>query len=408
MGDGFSKRRYCVGLGVADGARDADQGHLPDLHGRAAGGRPGRGRLRARLGTTRRRRRDRTSAPPPSTSGSRRSSTSAIIAPWYITNLQPTLDYINSTTSGPLSEGAGPEHPCTFHAIASFTTGDDQRPTSRGFSASPSSPRSRSTSPRSPAVPARVRVEPLLRLAVRRSLGDDPVPDRLHRPQPGLPADGAGDAGDGGDRRRGGRGGPRLEARVAIAGLATVALVLPDGHPMSSGSTPRSCPTKAASGSATTRPSIQLDDRRSGTSACPNRASAIRSCASWRRRRRRKLGGRRRGGSACCSRKRSSTRNTFYYLTHLPWRPVRHGRPSWSGPTVRAGLAANLHECDFALYMNARPAPPDPDSRVAIVNDEFALRIYDPGPVPDLPRAAARSSGRRRPISPTVPLTSGC
>ncbi len=42
---------------------------------------------------------------------------------WYGPNLSPTLDYIRSTTSGPLSEGAGPKDPITFHNITAFTTG---------------------------------------------------------------------------------------------------------------------------------------------------------------------------------------------------------------------------------------------------------------------------------------------
>lgn len=42
---------------------------------------------------------------------------------WYGPQLSPTLEYIRSTTSGPLSEGAGPKDPITFHNITSFTTG---------------------------------------------------------------------------------------------------------------------------------------------------------------------------------------------------------------------------------------------------------------------------------------------
>jgi 4-amino-4-deoxy-L-arabinose transferase-like glycosyltransferase len=42
---------------------------------------------------------------------------------WYGPNFDATLDYIRSTTSGPLAEGAGPKDPITFHAITSFTTG---------------------------------------------------------------------------------------------------------------------------------------------------------------------------------------------------------------------------------------------------------------------------------------------
>jgi 4-amino-4-deoxy-L-arabinose transferase-like glycosyltransferase len=46
-----------------------------------------------------------------------------VIAPWYGPNLSATVDYVQSTTGGPLAEGAGPTDPLTFHAIASFTLG---------------------------------------------------------------------------------------------------------------------------------------------------------------------------------------------------------------------------------------------------------------------------------------------
>jgi 4-amino-4-deoxy-L-arabinose transferase-like glycosyltransferase len=42
---------------------------------------------------------------------------------WYGPNFSATLDYVRSTTGGPLAEGAGPSNPYTFDAIASFTTG---------------------------------------------------------------------------------------------------------------------------------------------------------------------------------------------------------------------------------------------------------------------------------------------
>jgi len=46
-----------------------------------------------------------------------------VISPWYVPNFDATVDYVRSTTGGPLSEGAGPEHPLTFDAITSFTLG---------------------------------------------------------------------------------------------------------------------------------------------------------------------------------------------------------------------------------------------------------------------------------------------
>jgi hypothetical protein len=42
---------------------------------------------------------------------------------WYGPNFSKTLAYIRSTTSGPLSLGAGPSDPYTVHAVLSFTAG---------------------------------------------------------------------------------------------------------------------------------------------------------------------------------------------------------------------------------------------------------------------------------------------
>ena len=49
-----------------------------------------------------------------------RAATAALTLPWYLPNRQATFDYIRSTTSGPLSEGAGPEDPLTLHNMATF------------------------------------------------------------------------------------------------------------------------------------------------------------------------------------------------------------------------------------------------------------------------------------------------
>jgi hypothetical protein len=48
------------------------------------------------------------------------------------------------------------------------------------------------------------------------------------------------------------------------------------------------------------------------------------------------------------------------------------------GPTLRAGLAANLHECDFALYMKQASAAANPASRLAIVNSDYAAGYMTP------------------------------
>ena len=44
----------------------------------------------------------------------------ALTLPWYLPNRQATTDYVRSTTSGPLSEGAGPDDPLTIHNMTTF------------------------------------------------------------------------------------------------------------------------------------------------------------------------------------------------------------------------------------------------------------------------------------------------
>jgi 4-amino-4-deoxy-L-arabinose transferase-like glycosyltransferase len=46
-----------------------------------------------------------------------------VTVPWYGPNASATVEYIRSTTSGPLSIGAGPSNPYTFHAVFAFTSG---------------------------------------------------------------------------------------------------------------------------------------------------------------------------------------------------------------------------------------------------------------------------------------------
>lgn len=42
---------------------------------------------------------------------------------WYGPNFSQTVEYVRSTTGGPLAEGAGPKDPYTFNAVANFTLG---------------------------------------------------------------------------------------------------------------------------------------------------------------------------------------------------------------------------------------------------------------------------------------------
>lgn len=45
----------------------------------------------------------------------------AIALPWYVVNFDATLEYVRSTTTGPLSEGVGPTHPLRPGPMARFT-----------------------------------------------------------------------------------------------------------------------------------------------------------------------------------------------------------------------------------------------------------------------------------------------
>lgn len=44
----------------------------------------------------------------------------AFALPWYLNNRDATIEYVRSTTSGPLSKGAGPEQPLTWHNMVTF------------------------------------------------------------------------------------------------------------------------------------------------------------------------------------------------------------------------------------------------------------------------------------------------
>lgn len=46
-----------------------------------------------------------------------------LILPWYATNLSPTVEYVESTTGGPLALGAGPSDPIRFDPLYDFTMG---------------------------------------------------------------------------------------------------------------------------------------------------------------------------------------------------------------------------------------------------------------------------------------------
>jgi 4-amino-4-deoxy-L-arabinose transferase-like glycosyltransferase len=300
----------------------------------------------------------------------------AIIAPWYITNLQPTLDYIESTTSGPAAEGAAPPNPRTLHAVASFTTGliNDQLSwilglvflVSIGFNL--------------PALrrlfrPV-VRAEPLLRLAVIAAWATIPflIVATAHNQDyrlmaPALSAMAVIVAGAVAAV-------PARGARMAIAAIAVVALVYQTASHIVRIDPPL-LPDEASLRIGDYSAVLPFDDQPIGYERLPESSIGDPIMRFIERTAAAEIG-RPPARNLCVLQSEAFINtNTFTYLTQSrddPYNVVAE----MVGPTFRAGLAANLHECDFALYMKPASAAADPNGRIAFVNDEFGARYMTP------------------------------
>ena len=303
LGEGFQQRRSCVGLGVAMGLGTLTKVTFPifmvgplvvvlaevayaQLSARRAAS-PGPD-LRAAMGQPRAR----------GAASTRRSSRPGT---------SPTSNRPSTTSTRPprgrLSEGAGPRTPADLprdrlvHAPGASTT------TSRGFSASPSSP------PLAFNLPALrrlirpvVRAEPLLRLAFVAAWATIPylIVATAHNQDvrlmaPAIPAMAVIVAGAVAAV-------PARGARVAIIGLATVALVYQTASHVVRIDPPL-LPDEPSLRIGDYSADLQLDDQPIGYERLPESTSAPQSCATSRRPRRRKTVGRRRETYACFSRK---------------------------------------------------------------------------------------------------------
>ena len=120
--EGFQRRWTLARPRPGDGARHADQGHLPDGRGRSAARRRGAGSpsLDApRQRGTRASSRPRRCASCRSTPAARCSSTCVVVGPWYVTNWSARRS--NTCARRPVGparpKAPGPTNPLTFHAI---------------------------------------------------------------------------------------------------------------------------------------------------------------------------------------------------------------------------------------------------------------------------------------------------
>ena len=375
LGERFQKRRFCVGLGVAMGLGTLTKVTFPifmvgplvvvlawvayeQVSARRAAS-PGPDLRAATINL-----------------GLAALVYAAIIAPWYITNLQPTLDYIESTTTGPASEGAAPANPRTFHAVASFTTGfiNDQLSWILGLAFLAS------LAFNLPALrrlfrPV-VRAEPLLRLAVVAAWATIPylIVATAHNQDyrlmaPALPAMAVIVAGAVAAI-------PARGARVAIIGLATVTLVYQTASHIVRIDPPL-LPDEASLRIGDYSAVLQFDDQPIGYERLPESSIGDPIMRFIEKTAAAEIG-RPPARNLCVLQSEAFINtNTFSYLTQSrgdPYIVVAE----MVGPTLRAGLAANLHECDFALYMRPASAAADPNGRIAIVNDEFAARYMTP------------------------------
>jgi 4-amino-4-deoxy-L-arabinose transferase-like glycosyltransferase len=375
MSDGFSRRGFCVALGVAMGLGTLTKVTFPlfmlgplvvvlvevayaHFSSRRAGKRgPDLRAAAINLGLT-------------------ALVYLAIIAPWYVTNLQPTLDYINSTTSGPLAEGAGPEHPLTFHAIASFTSGMLNEHVSWVLVLVFLAALAFDLPGLARLLRAEGRVEPLLRLAFVATWALVPylIVATAHNQDvrlmaPAMPAMAVIAAGAVAAV-------PLREARVVIAGLATVALVYQTAIHVVRIDLPL-IPNEASVRIGQYTAVVPLDDRPIGYERMPE-ADIGTPIMEYIERTAAAEPGRPPERSVCVLESEVILNtNTIYFLINSRGDPF-NVVAEMVGPTGRAGLAANLHECDFALYMKQASAAANPSNRVAIVNNDFAARYMTP------------------------------
>lgn len=303
-----------------------------------------------------------------------------IIFPWYGPNFSATLDYVQSTTGGPLAAGAGPENPYTFHAITSFTSVVLNANVSwivvlAGIAALGLNFRTLVSWFRSP-----VRVQALTKAAYLLAWVVIPYLSlalahnqdvRLMAPaMPGVAVIVAG-----------GLVAVRpFRVRVALIGIVVVALVyqtanrvtelnfnfLPQEARLSVGSQSAAIPLASSQPIGYER----LPEDNLGTPII----KYMEAVAGFDT-----AGGTSTPKTVCLLQTDQVVNgNTLSFLAHTRGDPFVFA-DIFAGPEGRAGLASALSNCDLALYIRQDPAVvAAADSRVAIVNGEYAAQLMTP------------------------------
>ncbi len=300
-----------------------------------------------------------------------------VVAAWYGPNFSATLDYVQSTTSGPLALGAGPSNPYTFHAVTSFTTGVVNFNLSwvillTGLVAVGLS---------LPAIRALfrrpLRAEPLLRLAFVLAWVLIPyLSVALAKNQdvrlmaPALPGAAVLVAGAVSVIRW-----PR--ARFALAAVAVTVLGYQTLNHITD-VTPGFMPEKASVRIDSYEALIQLDSATIGYEQLPGPDYATPVMEHIE-----SVAGDQEGGAdaprmICMLQSEAVVNsNTFRFFTSAREDPYQFADVV-AGPGGEKELKAVLGGCDFALYVPQPPKDPSDESRLALVNEPYAANYMTP------------------------------
>lgn len=325
----------------------------------------------------------------------------ALVLPWYLSNLSATVDYVKSTTSGPLAEGVGSSDPYALDAFFTFTVGvvNSQVSWIIGLAALVAillnlgrlrawvTPPVKSQQLLAAAFLIAWVLPPFLSIA----FGQNQDPRLMASAMPGMAIITAAAI----------AGIEIVRLRLALVCVTAVALLYQSVNHVTS-VRPGFMPQEIRVDLGPTAAVLPLDSRPIGYEQLPGKDYAtpiVRHIESVARSR---------GGngeippSTICLLQSDPVvnLNTFGFLAHSRNDPFSILEPQ-IGPDGRTGLTNILAGCDFAVY--ARPPGPTPgtdEDRIAIVNEKVAAQFMTPrmfalfaGPSMRFPVSKSATSG---------------
>lgn len=302
----------------------------------------------------------------------------ALVLPWYLTNLTPTIEYVESTTGGPLSEGVGPSDPLSFDAIFSFSVEMVNHHLSWIIGLAGLVAICLNWRRIAALVSPSVRLEPLTGVAfllawilvpyLSLALGHNQDVRLMAPAMPGFAIVAAGAI-------------AAIElprVRLALAAVSVLALTyVTINHitPLRPDFVPREVTLDLGAEQAV----VLLDSRVVGYEAPPGDDYAT-PIFRYLEQRARTPGGDEVGPRSVCLLQSDPVvnYNTFRFLSDERGDPFEL-RELVLGPEGRRGLARAVSECDFALYAPLPPLPPGTeDQRAALVNVDTASHYMTP------------------------------